>query len=295
MKQQTIKVFHFFEFILIIGFILEFLLASPKTLTFLADKITNNTGLTYKNITGNLLTNIHIKELSYKKKLIAKRADIDFNLIKLLVGKVEVDKLSISKININNFRYFIKNLDTNSSTSSNSSKISLALSLHNVKLDFLPYKVGKYDIKKLVLDLGDISSSDGKTIDAKDLKFNILTNMWRLDSLGYVKKNVFYANSKVWLNEKYFKKFIPEMDFKSLNPVSVNLKIDKDRLVGDIHTKSKQLFLKELKKLDIKVKELNTHAEFIFKGLNLHIKSKIKASTACIHLFNSNYWHCSVT
>ncbi len=222
------------------------------------------------------MTNIHIKNLSYKDKVIAKNADIDFTIYKLLFGKLEVDNLNLHKVDIKNIIYYINTLDKNSSSSENN--ISLNLDLHKAKLDFNPYKKGKYKIDKIVLNLHDISLNDTK-INAKDLILDISTNMWKLHAKGYVKNSVYHSKAKVVLNNKYFKKFIKDLNFKSLNPVNVDLTIDKDKLEGDIKTTSKKLFDKDFKFLNLKIKELTTHAKFEFKGLKLHFHSNIKATS----------------
>ena len=95
MKRKTVHLFHLIEFVIISLVIGVFLLANPKTLSFLADKLTTATNLKYSDISGNILTNIHIKNLSFKDRIIAKNADIDFTIYKLLFGKVEVDNLNL--------------------------------------------------------------------------------------------------------------------------------------------------------------------------------------------------------
>ncbi len=287
MKRKTINLFHFIEFIIISLVIVIFLLANPRTLSFLANKVTQSTGLTYKDISGNVLTNIHIKDLSFKDKQIAKDADINFNLFKLLGGKIEVDLLKIKKINIKNSIFFIKSIDKNSSSSTNTD-FNLGVSLHNVYLDFLPYKKGKYNINKIILKLNNISTNDGKMINAKDLNFDISTNIWTLKSKGSLKNNIFYSKVKVKLNNKYFKKFIKDMNFNSLNPVNVVLKIDKDKLIGDLSTTSPKLFDKDFKFLKLAITKLTAHAEFAFKDLDLHFKSNIQATSKYAKKININ-------
>ncbi len=276
MKKKTIHLFHLLEFTIISLVIMIFLLANPRTLSFLADKLTTATNLEYSDISGNVLTNIHIKNLRYKDKIIAKNADIDFTIYKLLFGKIEVDNLNLHKVDIKNIIYYINSLDKNSSSSENN--ISLNLDLHHAKLDFNPYAKGKYKIDKIVLNLHDISLNE-MTLNAKKLIFDINTNIWQLHANGFVKNNIFHTKAKVFLNNKYFKKFIKDMNFNSLNPVDVDLTIDKDKLEGDIKSSSKKVFDKDFKFLDIKVKELTTHAKFEFKDLKLHFHSKIKASS----------------
>ncbi len=276
MKRKTLHLLHLIEFFIISFVIVVFLLANPRTLNYLANKITQSTNLKYKDVSGNLLTTINIKELSFKSKLIAKEAKIDFNLFKLLSGKVEVDNLLISKINLKNLLFFIKSLKGDNQSQNS---FDLGFVLHNAVIDFTPFSEGKYKIKKALFILKDINANDLKSIDAKKMIFDVSTNIWKLYAKGYVKKSIFYADANVSLDDNYFQKFIKGIDYNSLNPIKVVLKVDKDSLEGDLNTSSKRLFYKKYDFLNLSIKKLSTHAKFIFKDLNLFFNSKIKASS----------------
>jgi len=243
LKRKTAHLLHLIETFLVLVVVFVFLLSRDVTLSYFANKITDGTPISYKKLSGNLLTSINIEELKYKNKIVAKLAKVDFNLFALLVGKIEVDDIKILNIDIKTVREIVKEFDSNSTSSSN---FGLGVSLKNAHFDFLPYSIGKYKIKKAYFSLKDISTDDGKVFNAKGVGIDVLTNMWSIKADGFMKKNIFFTDAKVWLNDKYFKKFIKDMDFNSLNPVKVKLKLDKEHLEGDVVASSKHLFSKKL-------------------------------------------------
>ncbi len=384
MKKKSIRVLHTIEVFVVLAAVTIFLLANPTTLKYFANTLTSTYNLKYKDISGNLLTNIHIKDITYKGKILSKEASIDFNLLKLLIMQIDVKSLKISKVDMNNLKYFINDISNNTSKSVKNKKnvktenisLPLTVKVHNISLDINPYdkdklkidklkifiknfiftgkfkvddlkvelksnyfdldyqgsyekdhlyidvmniskldiekilllkkilnndsnssesiikqvdvkeaklsikplKKGHYKIKSLDLSINSLST-DLKKFQIKDIKLKADTNIWKINSTGYVKENTFYSDVKVDIDNKYMKKFTPFINFNSLNPVKVILKIDKNRLVGDINTTSKKPLTKKYDDLKVVLKSLTTHAVFDFKGLNLHFVTNAKLSS----------------
>lgn len=379
MKKHTVKILHSIEVVIVLFAISIFILANPKTLNYLSSTVSKTYGLHYKSISGNILTNIHITDISYHDKIIAKEADINFNLLKLLLLQLDIEKIKFSKVDMESLKNFINSFDTNSSKKSTTkSSLPIILNIHNIILNILPYnkdkvqiqklkidikkfylgstievkdvnvdiksnyfnlnyngsydnhflfindlnitqldiekilllkdmikkdsesnssiiksvdikntyldtkpfKKGKYHINLLKIKLKDLSSKDMKIYNAKDINLTAKTNIWSLNSTGYIKDSLFKAKVKVSLDDKYFKRFVPFFNFNSLNPIDVKLKINKDKLIGDVNASSKKILTKKLdENLKVKIKSLKTHAEFDFKNLYLHFVSKADIDT----------------
>jgi len=381
LKKHTIKFFHLIEIVIVFFAVAIFILANPKTLNYLATNISKTYNLTYKSIDGNILTNIHIKDIRYENKPLAEDANINFNLLKLLLLQLDISKIEFSKVDINSLKYFINSFENNktkSTTGKKPVKLPIVLNIHNIVLDVLPYKKDEVEIKRLNIDikkfyLGDeievddvevamksnyfdlnysgsykqyslfiddmnisklnvekilllkdilksdsesnttiiksvdikrayldikpfkkgkykvdslnlfinnLTSKDMKLFDAKSVNIVAKTNIWKIHSKGFIKNSGFISKVEVDLDDRYFKKFVPFINYNLLNPVDVKLKIDKKRLLGDIDITSKKILSKDLdKKLALNINELKTHAEFDFKKLYLHFNSDINLST----------------
>jgi len=365
LKQATIKIIHNIEIAIVIMIVGLFLLANPMSLKYVANKVTKEFDLGYKSIHGNLVTKLYIEDISYKGKIIASSADIDFNILQLLVGHIQVDSISFKKVDIDNLKnfissfdfesdknsvtslptislknvsldivpykkdklsiekltVFIKNIDYDDSFKIDNLKVDLksnmfnmtyigsysnesllvkkmdikdldikkilylremvksdsnstdsiikSIELEKLKITTTPYKEGSYHIKNLNLDIDNLKT-DFNTVNAEKLKLDIETNIWKLSSKGDVNGSVYNTDVNVVANDKYFKRFISDIDYKSLNPLKVELKIDKDRLLGVVKAKSKSLLTSKYKDLDLQLLDYITHAKLNFKPLKLH-------------------------
>jgi len=374
LKKTTIKIIHNIEITVVIVVVGLFLLANPMSLKYVADKVTKEFSLGYKNIHGNLITKLYIEDISYKNKIIAKSANIDFNILKLLVGHVQIDSINFKKVDIKNLKNFISSFDFESDNNSTTSLPSI--SLHNASLDIIPYKKDKLSVKRLTIfvkniyynntfrvdnlkvnlksnmfemdylgsyensglkiktmDIKDLDikkilylrgllkndsnstdtivksveleklrlttapykegsyhvkslkldvdklTTNFKIINAKKLKLDIDTNIWKISSVGDVNNSVFNSNVDVIANDKYFKRFIQEFDYSSLNPLKVELKIDKNTLLGVVKAKSKSLLIPKYKDLNLRLLDSVTNAKFDFEDLKLHFNTKANLSS----------------
>ncbi len=265
MKKKAIRTLHFIEFIVLFFVLTIFLLQNPTTLRFIANKIIQKYNLKYEHLSGNLLTNIKIKKLSYDNKEIAKDVVVNFNLLYFLKGEIDIEFLKLQDVNIKNLRYFLNDLNLKSEKKD----IPIQIKFDKVVITSLPYKVGKYYIKSIKLILNNFFS-DIKTVTADNVLLDIKTNMWSINLRGNIYKSVFYAKANLKLNEKYFQKFIPNLNFKSLNPIKVIFNINKNFLVAYVETKSKKLFKKGFfNSLGISLDKLTSHVKFDFKKLEL--------------------------
>lgn len=369
MKKATLKIVHNIEIAIVVVVVGLFLLANPMTLKYVADKVTNELNLSYKSINGNLVTKLYIEDISYKERIIAKSADIDFNILQLIFGHIQVDSIDFKKVDIDNLKTFISSFDFESDKNSTNSLPSITL--HNASLDIVPYKKdklsvqrlkilikniyyddsfkiddlkvnlksnmfemnylgsyendglkvkqmditnldfkkvlylkeliksdsnstdsivksieleklkistapykkGSYHVKSLNLDVNNLVT-DFKVINAKKLKLDIDTNIWKLSSVGDVNNSVYNTEVDVKANDKYFKKFISDIDYNSLKPLKVSLRVDKDSLYGVVKAKSKALLIPKYKDLNLEVLDLQTDVDFDFKSLKLHFKAK---------------------
>ncbi len=379
MKKKIARVLHSIEIIMVFLAVVIFILASPKTLDYLAKEATFTYELKYKSLTGNILTNIHIKDISYHNNIIAKDANIDFNLLKLLLLQLDIKKIEFFQVDINNLKTFINSIKNEASSKNKKGSIlPIIVNIHNIKLNILPYKKdeveiqklsikikdfyigsnidindllvdmksnyfdlsysgsykdyfldikkfnltkldvakivklkdiiksdrdsnstiikfisikeanistkpfkkGKYFIESLLVDIKDLDSKDLKRFNAKDIKLDIRTNIWKLKSKGYLKNSTYFSKVAVDLDDKYFKNFIPFFNYNSLNPLDIKLKIDKDKLIGNLKANSKTLLTKKLDKdLKVTIKLLKTYAEFDFKELKLHFNTDSKLTS----------------
>jgi hypothetical protein len=366
LKKTTSRVIHILEFFTVISLVLLFILSSPKTLKFVVDSITDQLGLEYQQLDGNLLGDIHIQKLSFKDLVITQNSDLRLNIFHLFRWNIHIESVTLKDVDIDNLRRFISTFKLDSDNNS-SAIFRPTISIHNISLDVLPYKRDELDIEKLKIFVEEVSydsglvidnlrvdlnssmfnmaylgslhkknlivdsmtidrldiqkilylkglvksdsdskdsiidmlkirnlelsttpyqrgsysvksllmsanniSTDFKNFDVESLDLDIDTNIWKLTSSGSIDDNLFNSDVKVDLDSGYFKRFISYVDYKSLNPVKVSLKIDQNSLRGSVDASSKSLLIEKYRDLDLKLLSLNTQAEFDFDSLKLH-------------------------
>lgn len=100
MKRKTIHLLGFIEFIILFATLLFFVLASDKTMQFVAQKVKKEFHINYDSLEGNLLKNITLKKIRYKDKLLAEKAHIDINFKALFLLDLKIDDITLEEVNL---------------------------------------------------------------------------------------------------------------------------------------------------------------------------------------------------
>jgi len=294
LKRKTARVLHFIEVLIVIFAIAIFLLANPKTLRYLTDQITSKYDLKYKSLTGNILTNIHIKDISYHDKVLSKEANIDFNLLKLLFLRLDIQKIEFLDVDMRNLKEFVNTFEKKSKKTTKTTKskrdkaLPISLKIHTITLNILPYKQDQIDIKKLKLDISNFYI--GSYIDIDDVKVELLSNYFNLKYKGsYNSHSLMIDNlevSKLDIDKLLLLKGMFKSDSDSNKTTIIkSLKVSKATLSIKPLKKSKykidslKLYIKDLNSSDMKLYDI--------KDLNLKVKTNIWSLTSNGYVKNS--------
>lgn len=176
-----------------------YILSDSKTLKYIVDRATNNIDISYSEISGNLLKTMSITDLRYKGKLLAKEAEIDWNLHALLNAEIEIETLSLKHVNIANLETIIKEAQQTSvketSKEDTSSQLSFPeMSISHLYLSTLPYKNDIIKVKSLELEVYDVSSNL-KEISIKEFSLDTHNDHCFIKTNGHIKEGVLHLKN----------------------------------------------------------------------------------------------------
>lgn len=131
-----------------------------------------------------------ITNLRYKDKLLAKEAEIDWNLRALLNADIEIETLSLKYVNLANIETLIKDAQQASAKKSSNKEKSSSfsfpqMSISHLYLSTLPYKNDIINIKSLELEVYDVSS-DLEKISIKEFSLDTHNNHSIIKANGYI-------------------------------------------------------------------------------------------------------------
>ncbi len=369
MKKKTVRFLTFIEIVILLAALTLFVLQNPNSLTIFVNYATKELGLSYEEVSGNLLKTVTLKNIKYKGKILTQEASIDWNLKALLGAKLKIDEIVIKKLNIPLTQKWILDLSEKFADKKenrieeiptieisqvifsalpfkeeniNIKRVELQAndikgdlsgvdigffsfltqssladitalgemksgSLHFKKLwlekidvhklisiinksekkaktkqhfikefvadELIAYTVAlnfhKYKIKNNALTMKELFSKDLANFNAKAVFIDSTTNMWSLSSSGYLKNNKLYTKVDLKLNDKYFKRFVPFFAHQNINPIKIDLEVDKNGLSGDLEAKANNLLIEKYASLKASIPKLLSHVDFDFNTLNM--------------------------
>ena len=114
------SVIKYLSYLIVTFFILTlttllFFLYSPKSLDWVAQKISTTYGFKYSRLTGTVLHGIEVENLTFKNKALFKTMILKWDLVPLLSNNLSLKKLTIDALDVNHTYIAIDSfLDKNS-------------------------------------------------------------------------------------------------------------------------------------------------------------------------------------
>ena len=191
-----------------------------------------------------------------------------------------IQDIDIQKILDFNRTKFTTNESNNSIKQNKKTTVNNLISqikVHDLKADIKPFKYQKYKIKAALLSVKEsILNLKKKKLQSKKLALHTNTNLGNLALRGEIKDNNLLAKTNINLNPKYFSKYTSFVDFGALNPLKVNLKVNKKAIDANLSCSAFNILRgKKDRFIDYKI-AINS----LKSQLNFDLKSKIfKAKT----------------
>jgi translocation and assembly module TamB len=185
----------FLELAVLFFVLFLYLLSAPETLKYAVDRATDKLDIQYDTISGSFLKTISLTNLRYHDKLLAKEAEIDWNIRALIQGDIEIEMLSLQNLDVENLQKLIQSFESNNSDNKISQKPSKhtipKVSISHLSLSTLPYHSKWVDIEHLNLDIYDISS-DLKELAIKRFSIDTQTDYATLKTAGYIEDKILH-------------------------------------------------------------------------------------------------------
>jgi len=238
----------------------------------------------------DILTKIKIKDISYHDKTIAKEARIDFNLLKLLLLKLDVEGLEFKKVDMKNLRYLINDrFSTNTKTDNSSKQLPINIDIHNISLDVLPYKKDELEIASLKIFLDRLQLSNNLNINS--LKVAMQSNYFNLNYKGSYKDKNLHINklniSKLEIKKLLFLKDLMKKDSSSKDTLVKSLVVDRAKLsIQPYSKKHYKISSLDADVFDFKLKDSNITA----RALNLKVDTNIWKLTSTGYVKDSTFF-----
>ena len=193
--KSFLKFIVFLEIAVLLFVFFLYLLSSPETLKYAVDRATDKLDIQYDTISGNFLKTITITNVTYHDKLLAKEAEIDWNIRALAQGELEIEMLSLQNLDVENLQKLIQSFETNSTEKKVSSQNTIPkISISHLSLSTSPYHSKWVDLEHLNLDIYDISS-DLKELAIKRFSIDTKTNYASLKTSGFIENKILHLKN----------------------------------------------------------------------------------------------------
>ncbi len=232
------------------------------------------------NIRGNL-TDISIDSFSFYSENDHTNITADgeikekvLNFSKLWISDIDLQKMQ------DFYTKFVKNINKTKKLSDNKGIKHLikSIKVDDFKTNIKPYTYANYNIDSFNIEATQIDT-EFEDINVNKIKISSNTNMYKLNSIGKIKKNKLITDVEIKLDDKYFKKFIPFFNFNNIEPIKLSLLLDKDSLNSSINLKSQNILIKESKDINLTIRNAKAIANMKFSPIDLKVQLDANIST----------------
>ncbi len=175
-----------------------YILSDPQTLKYVVDRATAKLDISYDAISGNFLKTMSITNLKYKDNLLAKEAEIDWNIRALIKGDIEIETLSLKDVNLASIESIVKKAQQKASKKHTEGKSSSTnfpqMSISHLFLSTLPYETDIIKIDTFELELYDIAS-DLKEVTIKEFSLESHNNHANIKTSGEIRQRVLHLKN----------------------------------------------------------------------------------------------------
>ena len=175
-----------------------FLLISPKTLPWVADKIAVEYGFTYKHLSGSVLTGVRIEALRHKNELILDTLDVGWDPLPLLNNEIYLTHLNVEGLDVDQTESVIDDFyDPEPDDSNSSFSFPFTLSVDKVALQVKPFVWSGIGFKNIVLQGEDLIYY-GNGLDADALTLSLESNVTNISmNVSMQEKDVKVSTLKI--------------------------------------------------------------------------------------------------
>jgi len=198
--------------------------------------------------------------------------------------ELHLNNLTLVKLDIDKILQTITKLENNKENKQSTPFTMIEkMRIDHFYADILPFHHKPYNIESFSMMANDINSSlPNKTIDSDYIQVHSQTNLANIYLEGHLAKNRFKGKSTLNLAEKYFQKFTPLVDFKSVNPIKLTLDANETQVDTNITLKSKQIFTGRYKNYPVSINHLSSqvHYDFQTNVLKAHTDANVSSKYA---------------
>ncbi len=160
MRKKTIYFLGFIELFILILTLVFFILSSQTTMDYLIKRASTVFNIEYRELNGNLLKDVTLKDVTYKGMPLAKKAHLDINFKALFLAKIKIDILDLDMVNLKTLEQLLKDREKISSKN-REFNIEDIPTIHLGSLSFStwPYKRDDISIDRFKFTANDIKVS----------------------------------------------------------------------------------------------------------------------------------------
>jgi len=209
------------ELVVLTVVFLLYLASSQDTLKYVVDRATQKYDISYDSISGSFLKTITIYNLKYHDKLLAKEAEIDWNMRALARGEIEIESLSLKSVDFAKIQELIESTKEHNTTNkkrSDTSSLSLPdISISHLFISTLPYHIKGVDIKRFEVEIDDVNTNL-EHFAIKEFSIKTDNTLFNLDTRGHLKEKVLTLK----------KLHLSKIDIKEIETLLANLPKNED-------------------------------------------------------------------
>ena len=278
MRRMRVKIFIFFTVLSMVISAVLFFANSAPVLKMIIDKYAPKYNITYKSIEGNLIRDLHIRDIRYKNEPLVKNATLSWSPWALLEGQVFLHTLDLEDADIGVVKKMVKELQSDDNTTKKKERIGLDIAVKNVNITLLPFdltKEIKIDKSKIKASEFIFSIKELKVVKGA-LKASLATNYGAIDYDGIIgKKTEKERSGTVHFDQTLFDRYHIPLKADALQDVTIQeLDLNDHKLLISLEAKGKgALFAKGY---PIDITDLSTSIIYDFDVKKLTINSQAR-------------------
>ncbi|MBN2768202.1 MAG: translocation/assembly module TamB domain-containing protein [Campylobacterales bacterium] len=177
MKKTLLKIFIIVAIVSTIISTVLFFANSAPIVKMIIDKYAPEYSITYKSIDGNLIRDLHIKDIRYKNEPLAKNATLSWSPWAILEGQIFLHTLDLEDVDVGVIQKLTSELKGEESNTSKE-RINLDIAIKSSNITFMPFVLTKeISVDSATLKMKQaLFSIQNLTFTKGDLEANIVTN-----------------------------------------------------------------------------------------------------------------------
>jgi translocation and assembly module TamB len=256
--------------------IVLFFANSAPIVKMIADKYAPQYSLSYKSIEGNLIQDLHIKDIRYKDELLAKSARLSWSPWTILQGQIFLHTLDVEDVDMEVIKKLANEFRNDEQNASKSDRIDIDIAIKDSHINFLPMKLTNdisIDAIELTIKQSIFSIKKFKLIEG-DLKVNIATNFGTLDyKLRPDERYMLAGFGKIYPEQAFFDRYNIPLQADALKEIAINeFNMDAQRLFISFSAQGANALFD--KNYPIDISSLTSELTYSFETLALKIDSR---------------------